>query len=53
MRLQRAGVRSLQSQIDWRDRGLARFFAAAGFTLAPRMALERPAGPLDELIEEV
>jgi ribosomal protein S18 acetylase RimI-like enzyme len=52
--LQRAGVRSLQSQIDWRDQELMRFFAAAGFSLAPRVALERPAGaPLEEIIEEV
>lgn len=53
-RLQRARVRSLQSQIDWRRHDLTRFFAAAGFSLAPRMALERPvAAPLDEIIEEV
>jgi predicted N-acetyltransferase YhbS len=53
-RLQRAGVRSLQSQIDWRDQELMRFFAAAGFSLAPRVALERPVGaPLEEVVEEV
>jgi hypothetical protein len=47
-------VRSLQSQVDWRDQELMRFFAAAGFSLAPRVALERPAGaPLEEIIEEV
>ncbi|MCC6948385.1 MAG: GNAT family N-acetyltransferase [Bradyrhizobiaceae bacterium] len=52
--LQRAGVRLLHSQIDWRRHDLARFFAAAGFSLAPRMALERSvAAPLHEVVEEV
>lgn len=52
--LKRAGVRSLQSQIDWRRHDLMRFFDAAGFSIAQRVALERPvAVPLDETIEEV
>jgi ribosomal protein S18 acetylase RimI-like enzyme len=47
--LQRAGVRALQSQADWSNHDLVRFFARSGFALAPRFALERPVGePLDE-----
>jgi ribosomal protein S18 acetylase RimI-like enzyme len=48
------GVRALQSQADWTNHELLRFFAAAGFKLAPRLALERPvAVPLDEATEEI
>ncbi len=35
------GIRSLQSQAEWSDPELLRFFAATGFKLAPRVALER------------
>jgi ribosomal protein S18 acetylase RimI-like enzyme len=50
----RMGVRVLQSQADWTNHGLLRFFAAAGFELAPRLALQRAVGdPLDEASEEV
>ncbi len=34
-------VRSLQSQADWTNHALLRFFEACGFGLAPRMVLER------------
>lgn len=51
--LRRLGVQSLQSQIDWRNHDLMHFFDAAEFSLAPRLALERPvAAPLDEIVEE-
>jgi GNAT superfamily N-acetyltransferase len=35
------GVGELRTQVDWRDQELLRFFAAAGFGLAPRQVLER------------
>lgn len=48
------GVRSLQSQADWTNHGLLRFFHAAGFGLAPRVALQRPINEvLVETAEEV
>lgn len=51
--LRRAGVGSLQSQIDWRRHDLVRFFDAAGFSLAPRVALQRSVTePLGEAVEE-
>ncbi len=34
-------VRELRTQVDWCDQELIRFFAAAGFGLAPRQVLER------------
>ncbi len=48
------GVRTLQSQADWTNHGLLRFFAHAGFELAPRLALQRAvAAPFDEVSEEI
>lgn len=48
------GVRMLQSQADWTNHQLLRFFDAAGFKLAPRFALQRlVAAPLDETTEEI
>lgn len=44
-------VRSLQSQADWTNQNLLRFFDAAKFQLAPRMVLQRSA--LDLLAEEI
>lgn len=50
----RRNVRALQSQAEWTNSDLMRFFAAAGFQLAPRLTLERPvAAPLDETSEQV
>jgi hypothetical protein len=50
----RMGVRSLHSQVSWKDQDLLRFFHASGFELAPRLALERPVSErLDEVSEEV
>ena len=52
--LSRMGVRALQSQLGWTEHALLRFFDASGFSLAPRLALERSvAEPLDEASEEV
>jgi ribosomal protein S18 acetylase RimI-like enzyme len=48
------GVHALDSQVAWEDQSLLRFFHAAGFELAPRLALERSvAAPLDEPREEI
>lgn len=53
-RLRGMGVRSLHSQAAWTNSDLLRFFAAAGFQLAPRLALERVVvEPLAETPEEV
>lgn len=52
--MRRAGVQVLQSQVDWRHHDLMRFVDAAGFSLAPRIALERSvAEPLSEISEDV
>jgi GNAT superfamily N-acetyltransferase len=51
-RLRAVGVRTLHSQAEWSDPGLTHFFAATGFRLAPRVALERSlAAPLLEQSE--
>lgn len=50
--LRKAGVRSLQSQAGWSDHALLRFFDACGFSLAPRLVLERSAvTPLPEPVD--
>jgi N-acetylglutamate synthase-like GNAT family acetyltransferase len=54
VRLRAVGARTLHSQAEWSDPDLTHFFAAAGFKLAPRVALERSlATPLVEQVEEV
>lgn len=46
-------VQSLQSQADWTNHALLRFFNGSGFWLAPRMVLERSGlSPLTEPVEE-
>lgn len=50
--LRRKGVRSLYSQATWTSNSLLRFFASSGFSLAPRIILERSVTPLSEDIEE-
>lgn len=53
-RLRHAGVRSLHSQAAWTNTELLRFFAAANFELAPRVALERAViEPLNEESKDV
>jgi L-amino acid N-acyltransferase YncA len=52
--MRRSGVRTLHSQADWTKHQLLRFFAASGFELAPRLALERSVSErLEETSEEV
>lgn len=46
--MRKLGVRELRTQVNWTDQALIRFFAANGFTVTPRIVLERPAGqPMD------
>jgi ribosomal protein S18 acetylase RimI-like enzyme len=52
--MRRRQVQSLQSQADWTNHRLLRFLDAAGFELAPRLALQRPVAELlDETSDEV
>lgn len=52
--LRQRGVRSLHSQATWHNHELLHFFATSGFSLAPRLILERSAAePLVEDIEEL
>jgi GNAT superfamily N-acetyltransferase len=47
--MRRAGVDTLQSQAEWTNHRLMRFFGASGFKLARRVLLQRPvAEPLAE-----
>ncbi len=39
--LVRRGVHELRTQVEWTAHGMAAFFAATGFRLAPRVVLER------------
>jgi len=51
--LRRKGVQSVQSQADWTNHVLLRFFEASGFGLAPRLILERSVlTPLAEPVED-
>lgn len=51
--LRQEGVRSLQSQANWTNHALLRFFDACGFSLAPRLVLERSILiPLKEPVDE-
>ena len=51
--LRRKGVQSVQSQADWTNHVLLRFFDASGFGLAPRLILERSVlTPLAEPVED-
>ncbi len=42
-----AGARELRTQAQWQRGGLLEFFAAAGFSLAPRRVLERGTDGVD------
>jgi GNAT superfamily N-acetyltransferase len=51
--MRKKGVRVLQSQADWTNHALLRFFDVSGFALAPRLVLERSVQtPLAESIED-
>jgi GNAT superfamily N-acetyltransferase len=52
--MKKRGMRLLHSETDWTDHELVRFFDSSGFTLAPRLVLERSvAEPLVEPSEEI
>jgi GNAT superfamily N-acetyltransferase len=52
--LRRRGVRSLETQANWTNHDLLRFFESSGFELAPRFSLQRSVAELlDEASEEV
>ncbi len=52
--LRSRGVQVLHSQADWSSHGMLKFFAATGFTLAPRVVLERgTAQSMSEQGEEI
>ncbi|MFQ5982370.1 MAG: GNAT family N-acetyltransferase [Woeseiaceae bacterium] len=51
--LKHKGIGTVHTQADWRNLRMLEFFAGTGFSLAPRLVLERDAGFLDdEPIEE-
>lgn len=53
-RLQRRGVNSIQTEAEWTNHAMLRFFQGSGFTLAPRIVLERPTAlAIDESGEDV
>jgi GNAT superfamily N-acetyltransferase len=52
--MHKKGVHVLQSQADWTNHVLLRFFDVSGFVVAPRLVLERSVlTPLAESIEDV
>jgi ribosomal protein S18 acetylase RimI-like enzyme len=52
--MDRRRVHKLQSQAEWTNHRLLRFFAAAGFKLAPRLTLQRSvAAVLDEASDDI
>jgi len=50
--IQKRNIQEIRSQADWADQSMLRFFAAAGFKLAPRYIYERETGYLDRDITE-
>ena len=42
-RMRKRGVKEVRTQVDWDERTMMTFFAAMGFSPAPRVILERPA----------
>jgi ribosomal protein S18 acetylase RimI-like enzyme len=52
--MRRTGAHAIQTQADWTNHNLLRFFAASGWKLSPRLALERSVTKvLDEKSEEI
>ena len=48
--LRSRGVQAMHSQAEWNSHGMLKFFDSAGFTLAPRVVLER--GAAQSIIEQ-
>jgi GNAT superfamily N-acetyltransferase len=47
-RMKNRNIRVLQTQIDWSNHSMIRFFASTGFILAPGQIIERDTSPLGE-----
>lgn len=52
-RMKRKNISTLQTQIDWSNLSMIRFFASTGFTLASGQIIERNTSPLGEDIDPV
>lgn len=46
-------IGTLRTQVAWGNQGMVRFFASAGFLLAPFQIIERGTAPLEEEVSEV
>lgn len=51
-RMAKKNIVRLRSEIDWKNHAMMRFFAAAGFTLAPVQIVERDTSELAENVAE-
>ena len=47
--LRKRGVRELRTEIGWAEEDYVRFFSSSGFSLAPRVVLERPLSEAPDL----
>lgn len=52
-RMNNKDISILQTQIDWSNHSMIRFFASTGFILAPGQIIERNASPFSEDVEEL
>lgn len=52
-RMAKKGIATLRTEINWRDHGMTRFFAASDFRLAPIQIVTRDTSKLPEKIEEM
>jgi len=52
-RMAKKNVGTLETQADWSDHDMVRFFSANGFALAPGQIIERDTSPLPEEVAEV
>jgi len=50
--IQGKDIHEIRSQVDWTDQSMLNFFAASGFTLAPRYIYAREAGYLDTQVDQ-
>lgn len=48
-RMKRKNISTLQTQIDWSNLPMIRFFASTGFTLAAGQIIERDTSPLEDI----
>jgi len=52
VRLKKAGIVALRTQVEWTDGDLVGYFAAMGFDLSPRNIIERNCEPLEEELDD-